>query len=88
MEAQSISTLAANGQIGEDEITSLGRAIQICDTGHRNTSQHGTCRDPRGSAGRDRASGLQRSIQKEVGIERESYICLARIVVRIGFENT
>lgn len=37
VEAQPIPTLMTHRQVGKDEVTSLGRTIQIGDTGHRHT---------------------------------------------------
>lgn len=75
-ESQAVSTLVSNGEIREDEISRLGRAIKISHTRSRDTGEDGRV----GSCGSlhtamdDGTSMLETGIEEEIGVVIESDI--------------
>lgn len=87
MEIQPILALVAHRQIGEDEVASLLRAIEICDTRDRHTCQDGRRLGRCASSLGDDTGVLQARVQDEIGIVAEGDVCPASVVVRVAIED-
>lgn len=76
----------AHGQIGEDEVASLGRAVQVGNACYGHASQDRTDRWCAAVANlRDWAGIFQRSEQEEVGIVGEGDVSFIQVIVELGF---
>jgi hypothetical protein len=88
VEVEAIESFMANRQIGEDEVASLRRAIQIGNAGDRDSSQDGAGRRLAVNAAVGDGTGIVEGCeQKEVGIVSESNVGLVHVIFGVGFEN-
>lgn len=88
VEAQPVTTLMAHRQIRENEVSGLRWAIEISNTCHGHTSQHGACRRTGHASMGDGTSSLQRREQEEIGIVGEGDVGLGQVIVGVGFVDT
>lgn len=76
MEIDTVVTLVANGQVGEDEVAGLRRTVQVGDTGDGHTSQDMTGLSSGAPYRVDGTNGLQGGKQEEIGVVGESHVAL------------
>ena len=89
VEVEPVEAFVANGQVGEDEIASLGRTVQVCNACYGHASQDRADRWCSSVADLcDRASVFQRSEQEEVGIVCEGDVSFVHVIVEFGFVDT
>lgn len=87
VEAQTVPAFVADGQIGKDEITSLGWAVEVGDAGNRHTGQRrARWRLALDSSVSHGTSGREGGIEEEIGIVAEGDISLVAIV-GIGLQD-
>lgn len=88
VEVEAIESFMANRQIGEDEVASLGRAIQIRNASDGHTSQDGASRRLAVNATVGDGTGvIEGCKQKEVGVVGKGNVGLVHVIFRVGFEN-
>jgi hypothetical protein len=89
VEVEPVEAFVANGQVGEDEIASLSRTVQVCNARYGHASQDRTDRWCSPVANLcNRASVFQRSEEEEVGIVGEGDVGFVHVIVEFGFVDT